>query len=504
MPRRSASYIGSVTLTARVADRVAALGQVLLIASVFGATTRADLYFIASIVPLAIGTVVGEALFSVILPPLIREPDARVRTGLVAAGFWLSLGVVASVTALYVGVAAVVVAEAAPAGNDSLWPWLAFAPLAPLTALSAFLAAVLLEREHYFWPPFRSTVATVAAFAFAAVALWRTDSVAWVGAAVTAGYAVSVALLTLELARAGGAGVFRLPSLDAVRLVAARRRKVVASLAAGAIGGQAFVFLERLLAASLGVGAVAALAYARSLSFTPNVVGQAIALGVYPGMLRAHAADAAAQLRDTFVAGFRATLYAAVVPALVLALFADEIARLVFGHGALEGSARLVEIQASLRGFAPAVVGSLVLIYTARVFAAVDFFRALVWSQAVALATYLALGPFLRVDAGPGGLAAAFSVAELVGASVAVALAAKRIQLGLPTLLRTAVAAVAWRGVVVAAALAAWSTAGGGVDDAVRVGLAIAIATVLGAALVWRTGWREVEGVRRILRRLRP
>lgn len=503
LPRRSASYIGSVTLAARVADRLAALGQILLVASVLGASTQADLYFIASIAPLAIGTIVGEALFAVILPPLVREPDDRLRAQLVAAGFWLSTAAVLLVTALYVLVAVVVVREAAPAGSESLWPWLAFAPLAPLTALSAFLAAILLERERYFAPPFRSAVATVAALAFTAVALSRSDDVTWVGVAVTAGYAVSVVLLLVELVRTGGAEIFRMPTRAAIGVVAARRRKVAASLAAGAIGGQAFVLVERVLAASLGVGAVAALSYARGLSFTPNVVGQAIALGVYPGMLRAHAAEATAHLRDTFVAGLRATLYTAVVPALVLALFADEIARIVFGHGALEGSARLVEIQSSLRGFAPAVVGSLTLIFTARVFGAIDFFRALVWSQATALVAYLALAPVLRVDRGPGGLALAFSVAELLGATVGIGLAARRIPVPAFTLLRSVLAVVAWRAVALAAALAGWKAVAPATEDVLRVGGACVIAVVLGAALVWTTGWREVEGVRRILGRAR-
>jgi putative peptidoglycan lipid II flippase len=504
MPRRSASFIGAVTLAARIADRIAALGQILLIATVLGASTQADLYFIASIAPLAIGTVVGEALFAVILPPLVRELDERSRVALVAAGFWLSMAVVGVVTALYLGVAAIVVGEAAPAGSESLWPWLAFAPLAPLTALSAFLAAVLLERERYVWPPFRSAVATLAALVFSAVALWRTDDVTWLGVAMSSGYALSAALLMRELIHADGVALFRLPSRDALRAVAARRRKVFASLAAGAIGGQAFVLAERVLAASLGVGAVAALSYARGLSFMPNVVGQSIALGVYPSMLRAHAAEAFTHLRETFVAGLRATLFTAAVPALGLGLFAEEIAGVVFGHGAIGDSTRVVEIEASLRGFAPAVVGSLVLIYTARVLGAIDFFRGLVWSQSVALVVYVALGPLLRVDAGPGGLALAFSAAELVGASLAVGLASSRVVLPPAMLFRSALLPVVWRAVVVAAALAAWKSAGGELSDAVAVAVAIAIAIGISGALVWRTGWREVEGVRRILRRLRP
>ena len=69
---RSASFIGFTLLGGRLVERAGAFGQVLLIAAVLGSTTRADLYFIASIVPLTIGNVVGEA-FAAAVPPAGRE-----------------------------------------------------------------------------------------------------------------------------------------------------------------------------------------------------------------------------------------------------------------------------------------------------------------------------------------------------------------------------------------------------------------------------------------------
>ena len=68
--------------------------------------------------------------------------------------------------------------------------------------------------------------------------------------------------------------------------------KLSASAASGVIGGQVFVLIERILTAPLGVGAVASISYARGVAYTPAILGQAIGSGVYPSLLRAHAAGA--------------------------------------------------------------------------------------------------------------------------------------------------------------------------------------------------------------------
>ena len=87
---RSASFIGLTLLVGRLLDRIGAFGQVLLIAAVLGSTIRADLYFIASIVPLTIGNVVGEALAASVLPRGDARPD-REATRLFSAGLWIAV-----------------------------------------------------------------------------------------------------------------------------------------------------------------------------------------------------------------------------------------------------------------------------------------------------------------------------------------------------------------------------------------------------------------------------
>src|SRR5215216_6078163 len=114
--RRSATFIGSFTLAARIAERLGAFGLIALIASVYGSSFLADRYFIASIVPLIIGAITGEALSANIIPALVREGEARAAT-FVAAGLWLALALLVGVTAAYLAVVSVVVPADEHAGS---------------------------------------------------------------------------------------------------------------------------------------------------------------------------------------------------------------------------------------------------------------------------------------------------------------------------------------------------------------------------------------------------
>ena len=86
---RSASFIGSLNLAGRILERLGAFGQIILIAAALGATTSADLYFIASIGPLMIGGIVGEALYATVLPSFARS-EGETTVELARAGFWVS------------------------------------------------------------------------------------------------------------------------------------------------------------------------------------------------------------------------------------------------------------------------------------------------------------------------------------------------------------------------------------------------------------------------------
>lgn len=504
---RSASFIGSMTLAGRVVERLAALGQIVLVAAFLGATTQADLYFIASIVPLLIGGLLGEAFYVSILPSLSRRQTPEETAELAAAGFWVGAAVLALVTSAYLAAAAVVVSVAKPAGSSDLAAWFAFAPIGILLGLGAYVAALLLRFECYTWPPFRSAASATVGLILSAVALEVTDDVVWVAVAITIGYAVALVLLIAEAVSVGGWRFFGRPTTPALREVMRLRGKVVASLVGGLLGGQVFVFLERFLAASLGVGAVAAISYARGVAFTPNVLAQSISLGLYPGMLRAHAEENLAYVRGSFVAGLRLTLFIAAAAAAYAAAFAPEIARFVFDRGDLPATS-IVEISRALRAFSIALVASMVLVFTARVFNALDYFRAIVVSQGAALLVYVVLAPVFRPWQGMVGLALALSVAEAFAALLALWIAWRRIGSdGTPLVTRLGWSAF-WRVAAIAGGVLACERTLEAADvgsDGLVVLAGLCVTASVAALLLWTAPWAELESARSFVRRqLRP
>jgi putative peptidoglycan lipid II flippase len=421
---RSATYIGSLTLAAKVAERTAAFVQIAVIASIFGATTRSDLYFIASIVPLTLGTVVGEALATSTLPSLVRRQNTNGLGRYLAATFWMSLGTLIVLLGVYLCVVAVVVAEFAPAGTSSLLPWIAFSPTIVTLGLSSYLSSVLLLHERYTWPPFRAAAATAAGLVFIGVSLIFTHSVTLIATSISAGYAVACGLLIIDVRRVLGLSWLQRPGMLEVRQVAVLRRNVGLAIAGGIFGGQSFVLLERALAASLGVGAVSTISYARGVAFTSNIVGQAVAMGLYPGMLRAHEAHDPTFIRGALIRGLRLTLLVSLAVVVFIAVFGGDLVHVLLQRGALNAQDASA-VKRSLVAFTPAIVGSILLIVSSRAFYAIDQFGGILWSQLAVLLLYVPLAVALRRTNGSTGLAAAFGVAELIGGIVGVVLAAR-------------------------------------------------------------------------------
>ena len=263
--RRSATYIGSLTLGAKVLERFAAFVQIAVIAAVFGATTQSDLYFIASIVPLTIGTIVGEALATSTLPWLVRRQSSDDLVHHLSATFWMSAATLVVAFALYVGVMAVAVTRYAPPGSTSLLPWLAFSQeRSSRLDCRSISSSVLLLRERYTWPPFRAAAAAIFGLALMGISLIFTDSVTLIAASTSAGYAIACGLLFGDVNRAFGWSWLKLPRLSELREVVTLRGNVSVAIIGGVVGGQSFVLVERALASSLGVGVVSTISCARN------------------------------------------------------------------------------------------------------------------------------------------------------------------------------------------------------------------------------------------------
>lgn len=501
---RSASFIGLALLAGRLLDRLGAFGQVLLIAAVFGSTIRADLYFIASIVPLTIGNVVGEALAASVLPRAARARDLEA-TRMFSAGLWIAGIVLAAVTAAYLVGVALLVPRVAPAGSASLLPWIAFAPLGIFFGLGAYCAAPLLHYERYVWPALRSAASTIVGLVLTAVVVALGGGVVWIGLAVSTGYGVALLLLVIEIVSIGRLALFAPPTRSAIREVVSLWPKLSASAASGVIGGQVFVLIERLLTAPLGVGAVASISYARGVAYTPAILGQAIGAGVYPSMLRAHAADAVDYVRDRFVSGLRLTLFTTAVSGSYLALYSAEIAEVLFGRDAVSPSS-LVAVQQCLLAFSLALLGWMLTIYGSRLFGALNLFRGLLLQELVALLVYAAIMFPLRDGFGVPGVALAFAIGQVMGGLAATALIARRLETRLSAIVAKAVVPAVSRAVPVVLALVAVKLGLGVANDMpslVVAGAGALTAAGIAAASLWPVDWQELDSMRGYLRRRR-
>jgi len=497
---RSATYITSLNLAAKVAERGGAFVQILLIASIYGATARSDLYFIASIVPLTVGTVVAEALATSALPvALAREKEGDLQSFLVGT-FWGAAAALAITLAAYLAVAWTVVNSFAPAGSTDFMPWVAFSPTIVTLGLSSYLSALLLQQERYTWPPFRAAIATICGLFFMGAALIFTRSLTWIAVGTSCGYLLSCLLLLGDLTAASGRSFMRRPRAGDLRLVRPLAGNFATAIVGGILGGQLFVLVERSLAASVGVGAVSTISYARGVIFSTNIVAQAIAMGLYPGMTRAHVAADKRFVANAFVRGLRLTLLASLLAIVFACLYAEPLIHTLLQHGALTNTDSRA-IAHALIAFSPAVVGSMLLIVTSRVFYAINSFRGIVWSQLGVLVVYLPLAVLLRGAFGATGIAAAFGTAELFGGLVATALVSTRLSLVRLDFacLRGVIRPIGGIGLALLAVRAALDRA------PLSVGVRPVVITVVGGvvmaglviASLLRSRWPETEIVRR-------
>lgn len=503
-PGRSATYIGTFQLAGQVAARLAAFGQIVVVASIFGSGYRADLYFIASIVPLMIGTVLGEALAAAILPALVRRSGSDLAE-LVSAGLWIALALLGGPTLMYLAAVAIVVPAERPAGG-AVGPWLAFASIAVTLGLSGYLSAVLLKYERYVWPPFRAAVAAVTGLGLTLVAAVVSGGIFWVAVAVASGYAIALALMLGELRRSAGRGWLGRPRRQAVREVVRLWRNALTATASGVIGGQLFVLIERLLASYAGVGSVASLAYARGAVLSPNVLGQAISAGVYPGMVNSYAVGDRADVRERFVRGLRLSVFLGSVFAVYFAAYGTNLTAFLFERGQFDinASERVGRLFAA---FALGLAGNMLLILAFRVFYAVDFFRATVWTMLAVLAVYLPCAFAFRETWGTTGLAVAFSVAEFAGGVGAVLLAAHRIELPLWAVARRALLPALGASGLTAGLLLLYRVLADLADvpralrGLVFVGGSAAVGAAAVVAVLWLAGWPEVDRLKAKMRR---
>jgi putative peptidoglycan lipid II flippase len=424
---RSVAYIGALNFVAQIGDRGLAFAQVALVAALFGVGTPADQYFLASVVPLTIGFVLGEPFNRAFLTLLVRTRDRAEGTALAAAGLILCSLTLIIATLTYVVCVIVVVPAASPAGSPDLAPWLVFALTGPAMGLSLYFGAILLWLERYAWAAVRLPLTSCASLTAAAVlAAWTHPSVAELVAAVTGGYVFAGFALYLVVAWSLGAAWPARVTRAALRNALASHRRLAGPMVGGVVGGQVIVLMERLFAAPLGPGAVASISYARGLAGAPAAVGVAVGAGSYPAIVRAEAARSRDYLLGALVRGLRVSAALGAALSIFIAMYADGIVQVLFERGSFT-DASSERVSRLLIAFALSTLAANLVGFLAQVLYGLDRFTALFYAQGVVFVAYIVLAPGLRAWAGLTGLAVAFSLAQSAGAVLSYVLAARAI-----------------------------------------------------------------------------
>src|SRR5262245_18656495 len=95
----SVGRLFGASLTASVLDRTLALVLLAVIAGAYGASGDSDTYFLALVIPLAVGGALTEAVYAALLPHFTsREARASVK-----GAAWFSALTAFALTAVYVG-----------------------------------------------------------------------------------------------------------------------------------------------------------------------------------------------------------------------------------------------------------------------------------------------------------------------------------------------------------------------------------------------------------------
>ena len=466
------------------------------------------MFFLASIVPLTIGVVVGEALSRSLLTMLVSANRGAPQRELAAAGALISVAIVCAMTGVYLAVALPLVLWLHPDGSGALGPWIAFSPLGIALALCGYLGGVLLWLHRYVWAALRYPIGGGAALALLAAAIHFTNGLNTVAVGVTVGYAIALVPLYAAIsARLGNRWALR-PTRYGLRSAWQGRRRVGAGVGAGLIGGQLIVLLERLLAAPLGAGSVSSLAYARGVAGAPALATEALSAGAYPGFVRAHSAGDAQFLRQSFLVWFRITVLAGVAFAGFFLAFGHDVIAVLFERGRF-GAYEVGRAGTMLVAFAlSTLAGGVAALFVTTLYG-LDRFTGILYRELGVFGAYLVLAPALRFEFGAVGLAWAFTIAQTAGAILAGALVVRHLELGSRALLRegllpVAPAAALLCSVLLALRVAADQIPGNGSARAdLRVAVAMLVLGGLGAVWVARSALPEAKRLRSIVARVK-
>lgn len=371
------------------------------LAALYGANVDTDTYFLALIVPTAIGGVLMEGLYTV----LLRMFERDVRPSLAAA---LRVTVPVSLLTAILYVAGLLVLS-----PTRLHVWLAFAPILFTTSVGGVYAARLLVQRRYNLSILRVPLATaLAVVAVSAIMpFWR--SVTAFALAIACGHLTALAFLAVRARRGGPAPAAEEPRLAMMQLLAAAAPIFLATL----VGGQVVILVERFFASGIGPGAVTLIAYARGIAVIPVQIAQALGNAILPAAAERERSFGREALARLNVLVLRFGLVAASVSTAYIVICRREIVRTVLQRGDFDaGKAHATATLAAL--LALSLVGLSTATIAGKALYGVGRQRVVAATTTAGVAVYVALAFPARTLWQTNGLALAYSASSLVAGSI--------------------------------------------------------------------------------------
>ena len=387
--------------------------------SAFGAGQELDAYLLAVVTPTVIATIVGDVVYTLLLPEVMADTRRANRWGVVS---WATLGLLALTIAYSLcWLAGVLVFQPGTRGELLLRLGLLTAPLIFLLSFGSLGATVLIAARRYALASVRiplTSLVTVLTFV-----LWTriASGVTGLAVSVDVGALVSALVMFVCLVLLLGAPAAGMSRADALAFLK-RVRGTSAALLTSAVVAQAATPIERIIAFAIGPGIVSALNYGRVLVSPPLLVGQSIATAAFPGFV----ARRAASHPDRYAVLGRSismTVFLLLPMSVLVAGLAPWLVELVYHRGAFDQEAvRRTTVTGAILAAAlvPIAVGAVV----TRFLYAEQKAQLVARASIAGLVAYVVLALALGVGFGYAGMALASTLSYVLLMCLLIAIAA--------------------------------------------------------------------------------
>ena len=324
---------------ATVLSKVVGMAKDIVVASYFGTSDAVDAFFIAQTVPTFAISVIAGSIPAALVPVYlrVRERDGSAAAGRLLGNVLLLAGTAIAASCLILALLAPVIMPLVGArfGGDKLiltrHLFLLIMPGVFISGISGMLAGILNAHERFLvaalTPAFMSVLSI--AFLVAAADHWGISALA-IG--LTTGYAAELAVLSWSVRTRHLAALPRWASWrdpDVQRVLG----QYVPLVIGGAVMNSS-PLIDQAMAATLGSGSVAQLAYGSKLVAAGlGLGGTVVSTAIFPHFSRMVASCDWSGLRHTLLTYTRLALVAGVAAVVLIVTFSQPIVRLLFERG---------------------------------------------------------------------------------------------------------------------------------------------------------------------------